>query len=210
MTVVTAAPAVASVYLRAAPVVPFSQTLIGSGYQFVALQAYGGVNFSAEDAAAPTIPFVGGGVVRTTVAPATLAAADAARLTMSTSAALIVEKHAVPELTWVYAAPASGLVNTTTAVTIKAAVAAQRGNISSIQIMSEALGTATEFAIRDGAAGTVMWRIKINTAGLVNGQTFVFDPPLRQAAVNTLLEIVTLTASTTGAVYFNAQGFMSN
>lgn len=125
------------------------------------------------------------------------------------SGALIVEKHAPSELTWGYAAAASGILNTTTAVTFKAAVASQRGNISAVQINAEALGAATELAIRDGAAGTVLWRIKIPTAGL-SQQQFTFDPPLRQAAVNTLLEVVTLTASVTGAVYFNAQGFMTN
>jgi hypothetical protein len=75
--------------------------------------------------------------------------------------------------------------------------------------MAEALGTATELAIRDGAAGTVMWRIKVPTGGLPLTE-ITFNPPLRQAAVNTLIEVITLTASVTGAVYFNAQGFISN
>lgn len=209
-TSVSIAPAVASVMLRQSPVVQFGNVGLSSGRTMVSALELGSMSLTAEDAAATTVPMVVGGITRTGLIPATIVNGDAQRATFSTSGQLVVERHAVPELTWSYAAPASGLVNTTTAVTIKAAVASQRGNISSIQIMSEALGTATEFAIRDGAAGTVMWRIKINTAGLVNGQTFVFDPPLRQAAVNTLLEIVTLTASTTGAVYFNAQGFMSN
>lgn len=209
-TTVSTAPAVASVMLRQTPVVPFGNVGLASGRVQASVSELGSMSLTAEDAAATTVPMIVGGITRTGLIPATIVNGDAQRATFSTSGQLVVERHAVPELTWVYAAPASGLVNTTTAVTIKAAVAAQRGNISSIQIMSEALGTATEFAIRDGAAGTVLWRIKINTAGLVNGQTFVFDPPLRQAAVNTLLEIVTLTASTTGAVYFNAQGFMSN
>ena len=54
-----------------------------------------------------------------------------------------------------------------------------------------------------------MWRIKIPTAGL-SQQQFNFDPPLRQAAANVLIEVATLTASVTGAVYVNAQGFISN
>jgi hypothetical protein len=73
--------------------------------------------------------------------------------------------------------------------------------------MAEALGAATEVAVRDGAGGTVLWRMKISTAGLLGGRDVVFDPPLRGTA-NTLLEVVTLTASVTGAVYFNAQGFV--
>lgn len=108
---------------------------------------------------------------------------------------------------WSYAAAASGIVNTTTAVTIKAAAGAGLKNyITSIQITSDALGAATEFAIRDGAGGTVLWRIKINTAGLLGGIPIVISTPLVGTA-NTLLEVVTLTASVTGAVYFNAQGF---
>jgi hypothetical protein len=130
--------------------------------------------------------------------------------TLTDEGAAVVRRNAIPQLTWNYAPPASGLVNTATAVTIKAAVAGQRGNISSIQIQHAPLGAATEFAIRDGAAGTVLWRISMPLTTAEGPQSYTFDPPLRQAAVNTLLEIVTLTASVTGAVYFNAQGFMSN
>jgi hypothetical protein len=109
---------------------------------------------------------------------------------------------------WSYAAAASGIVNTTTAVPIKAAVAGQRNYVNSIQVMSEALGTATELAVRDGAGGTVLWRTKVGTGGAPSGGTFNFDPPL-VGTTNTLLEVVTLTASTTGAVYFNAQGYVA-
>jgi hypothetical protein len=99
-------------------------------------------------------------------------------------------------------------LNTTTAVTIKAAAGAGfRNYITDIQIMAEALGTATEIAIRDGAGGTVLWRQKIGTGGLAQGMAVNFQSPL-QGSVNTLLEVVTLTASGTGAVYFNAQGFV--
>lgn len=108
---------------------------------------------------------------------------------------------------WSYSAAASGIVNTTTAVTFKAAGATGlRNYITSIDIMAEALTNATELCIRDGAAGTVLWRTKIGTGGLVNGRNIVFDTPLRGTAA-TLLEVITLTASGAGAVYFNAQGF---
>ena len=110
---------------------------------------------------------------------------------------------------WSYAAATGGILNTTTAVTIKAAPvgpATFRNYITDIQVNAEALGTATELAVRDGAGGTVIWRIKIGTGGLTNGLAFSFNSPLRGSPGN-LLEVVTLTASTTGAVYFNAQGF---
>ena len=114
-----------------------------------------------------------------------------------------------PISNWSYAAAASGIVNTTTAVTIKAAAGTNLRNcITSIQISSEALGTATEVAIRDGAAGTVLWRMKIGTAGILAGRDFVLGTPIVGSA-NTLLEVVTLTASTTGAVYVNLQGFVA-
>ena len=73
--------------------------------------------------------------------------------------------------------------------------------------MSEALTNATELAIRDGANGTVLWRTKIGTGGLPLAN-IKFDDPLRGTA-NTLLEVVTLTASGAGAVYFNAQGYIA-
>lgn len=108
---------------------------------------------------------------------------------------------------WQYAAAANGISNTTTAVTLAAAAGAGiRNYITALQLSSEALGAATELAIRDGAAGTVIWRTKIGTSGIVNGISIVFPVPLKGSA-NTLLEIVTLTASVTGAVYVNTQGF---
>jgi len=119
----------------------------------------------------------------------------------------VVRPNSIPENEWSYAAALGGISNTTSAVTIKAAAGASvRNYITSIQIMSEALTNATELAIRDGAAGTVLWRTKIGTGGLplVNVK---FDDPLKGTA-NTLLEVVTLTASGTGAVYFNAQGYI--
>lgn len=124
------------------------------------------------------------------------------------AAEIVIAVPGVPASPWSYAAAASGIVNTTTAVTIKtAAGAGLRNYISSIDIVAEALGTATEVAIRDGAGGTVIWRMKIGTGGLTGGRQIQFLTPLRSTA-NTLLEVVTLTASTTGAVYFNAQGFV--
>ncbi len=121
---------------------------------------------------------------------------------------LVMCQHSIPENEWVYAAASGGIANTTTAVTIKAAAGANiRNYITSFQIQAEALTNATEVAIRDGAGGTVLWRIKVPTTGLplLNVD---FADPLKSTA-NTLLEVVTLTASGTGAVYVNAQGYIA-
>ena len=86
---------------------------------------------------------------------------------------------------WSYAGPAGGIDASTTAVTFKAAAGAGKYNyITDIQVSHATLGNATELAVRDGAGGTVLWRMTLNT----------------------LLEVVTLT-SATGDVIFNAQGF---
>mgnify|MGYP005810479411 CR=1 FL=1 len=115
---------------------------------------------------------------------------------------------AIPENSWSYVAASGGIVNTTTAVTIKAAAAAGiRNYLTKLVVATETLGTATEIAIRDGAAGPVLFRTKLHTTALPTVE-IDFDPPLRGTAA-TLLEIVTLTATTTGGVFVNARGFVA-
>lgn len=164
------------------------------------------VGSAANSAASVGSPVRVGGRVQT-AADTTLVAGDASDLWMTTGGAQVVKQWAIPEMDWQYSAAASGILNTTTAVTIKTAAAAGiRNYITGIQVMAEALGTATELAIRDGAAGTVIWRTKIGVAGVPAGQTYTFSSPLKGTAA-TLLEVVTLSASVTGAVYVNAQGY---
>lgn len=120
---------------------------------------------------------------------------------------VLLSKGDLEATDWSYAAAAGGISNSTTAVTIKAAAGAGlRNYITSLQITAEALTNATEFVIRDGSAGTVIWRTKIGTGGLLGGREIVFSSPLK-GSTNTLLEMVTLTASGAGAVYVNVQGF---
>lgn len=118
-----------------------------------------------------------------------------------------VVQPALSSTFWKYAAASSGIVNTTTAVTVKAAAGASvRNYVMSMQCSHDTLGAVTEFAIRDGAAGTVMWRGKLQTTATdASGATINFEPPL-QGTANTLTEIVTLTA-VTGGVYCNLQGY---
>lgn len=110
---------------------------------------------------------------------------------------------------WHYAAASGGIVNTTTAVTLAAAAGAGlRNYLASLDLSSTGLTTATEIAVRDGAAGTVLWRGYIGTAAM-DHRTIRFDPPLK-GSVNTLMEFVTLTAGGAAKpVYVNAHGFVA-
>ena len=107
---------------------------------------------------------------------------------------------------WSFASATSGIANTTTAVTLKAAPAdnTQRNYITDLQVQSATLGGATELAIRDGAAGTVLWRTQLQTTAMPL-VAFNFQSPL-QGSPGSLVEVVTLSA-VTGGVYVNAQGY---
>jgi len=162
---------------------------------------------TAHSSASTGSPVRIGGRVNTTL-DTSLVQGDACDAFMTTAGQQVQKPFGTAENDWQYAAAASGIVNTTTAVTIKAAGAASiRNYITGITIMAEALGAATELVIRDGAAGTVIWRTKIPTTGLLT-TNIQFPTPLKGTAA-TLLEVATLTASVTGAVYFNAQGYQS-
>lgn len=140
------------------------------------------------------------------VTPTAITENQFGNLRMTANRALLVYPNASPADAWNFASAASGIVNTTTAVTLKTAAAAGvRNYLQSMQINTDTLGSATELAVRDGAAGTVLWRGKLQTTALPM-TTINFDPPLKGTAA-TLMEVVTLTASVTGGVYVNAQGF---
>lgn len=113
----------------------------------------------------------------------------------------------VPATPWNYAAATGGIDNSNTAVTIKTAAGASlRNYLTSISYAHATLGAGTEFAIRDGAGGTVLFRTILHTTAFP-GREITFNPPLRSTA-NTLLEVITLTA-VTGDVLVNAQGYVA-
>lgn len=148
------------------------------------------------------------GVRNDTNASATSATGDYGYIQIDPTGSVVTKPYSPAATDWQYAAAASGIVNTTTAVTVKAAGGAGlRNYITGMCIMADALGAATELVVRDGAAGTVIYRTKITTAGLPNGRQINFPTPLKGTAA-TLLEIATLTASVTGAVYVNMQGYV--
>lgn len=162
---------------------------------------------TAHSSASTGSPLRVGGRVNTTL-DTTLVQGDACDALMTTAGQQVQKPFGTAENDWQYAATAGGIVNTAVAVTIKTAGAASiRNYITGITIMAEALGAATEFAIRDGASGTTLFRTKIPATGLPT-TNIQFPTPLKGTAA-TLLEVATLTASVTGAVYFNAQGYQS-
>lgn len=161
---------------------------------------------NAHDAASTMSPMQIG-CIALTAQSVVSATGDASRSPCTMSGALITRPYSLPEHDWNYAAAASGIVNTTTAVTIQAAGGAGlRNYVTALDLMCEALTNATEIAIRDGAAGAVLWRTKVGTGGLTSGRSIPFPNPLRGTAA-TLLEVVTLTASGAGACYINASGY---
>lgn len=107
---------------------------------------------------------------------------------------------------WNYSVATGGIVNTATALTVKSAAGGGvRNYVCSITISHDTLGGPTEFAIRDGAAGTVMFRTKLQAAAKESDSTITFSPCLRGTA-STLVEVVTLTA-VTGGVFASLQGY---
>jgi len=177
-------------------------------------KAYGGLqglmyiagSSSIEGSGAGINPIVIGAEART-LSKAIVSNASVVRPIATQDGRLITRPHSIPENEWQYAAASGGIANTTTAVTIVAAQAAGvRNYLTSLQLSSDALGAATEIAIRDGAGGTVLWRGKIGTAGIAGVITIQFSDPLKSTAA-TLLEVVTLSASVFGGVYVNAQGY---
>lgn len=167
---------------------------------------------TAHSAASTGSPLrMAGRVTETTPATQdqTRVAGDADNIQTTTAGQLINKPYSTAEIDWHYAAATGGIVSSTTAVTFKAAsgTAGIRNYITSIEIGAFGAGTATELAIRDGSAGTVIWRMQIPAAGLPAPVTVNFTTPLRGTA-NTLLEVVTLTSSAT-PVFFNAHGYTS-
>lgn len=117
---------------------------------------------------------------------------------------LIQVPYALPGATWSYAAASGGITNTTGVTAKAAAGAGVRNYITRVQVQNGHATVSTDAQIRDGAAGTVLWRGFAAAAG--GGVSAVFDPPLRGTA-NTLVEVACGTTGT--ATYFNLQGYVA-
>lgn len=118
----------------------------------------------------------------------------------------IMVPHAPPALTWSYSAATGGIVNTTTAVVLKAAAGAGiRNVIEHLFIAHDALGAVAEWGLYDG--GTIIMRGKLQ----ITAQEGIMIPlprPLRSTA-NTALNFGLLTA-VTGGVFVDAAGHTTN
>jgi len=160
----------------------------------------------SEGTAATTSPVLVGLEARTS-SKTSVANASVVRPISTVDGRQIVRLDSIPENEWSYVAASGGITNTTTAVTLTGgAGSGVRNYITSLQVYSDTLGTATEVVIRDGVGGAVLWRAKIGTAGTVGIQDIRFHPPLRGSS-NTLLEAACVTATGTGSIYLNAQGY---
>lgn len=152
-------------------------------------------------------PQIAGGVVQTNPIANTLFSGNAAPLTLTLGGALVNMPYSTGESSWQYVAAAGGITNSTTPVTIYPGSGSfPRGYITGCQISSTALGAATELVIRSGGS-TVLWRTMIATAGIIGGLNVSFPTPLRAPGNNQTMDVVTLTASITGSVYINCQGY---
>jgi len=167
---------------------------------------YIGGGSSYEGGGAGTNPIVVGEGARTS-SKTSVANATLVRPIATTDGRQIVRLDAIPENEWSYVAASGGITNTTTAVAIAGgAGSGVRNYITSLQVSSDTLGTATEVVIQDGVSGAILWRAKIGTAGTVGIQDIRFHPPLR-GSTNTLLQAACVTATGTGSIYLNAQGY---
>lgn len=117
--------------------------------------------------------------------------------------AQVVQPFAIPESTWTYAAAAGGIVNTT-GITAKAAAGTGIRNYVTGVTLSNNSATATDFQIRDGASGTVLFRAMLpaNAANVC----FTFPTPIKGTA-NTLIEIAC--GTTSSATFANLTGYVA-
>ena len=74
----------------------------------------------------------------------------------------IVRLDAIPENEWSYVAASGGITNTTTPVDIAGgAGSGVRNYVTSLQLYSDTLGTATEIILRDGTGRYIVTCIRL-------------------------------------------------
>jgi hypothetical protein len=156
----------------------------------------------AHSAGATANPLMDGCRVKTTN-DTTLVNLDASYIGCTSDQAVITFPYAAPDNSWNSPAPAGGLVNSVTPITMVAASGAGvRRYVTSCQLGHDALSAPTELVIRDATAA-VLWRARLQIAA-VETVDIDFLTPLRGTLAG-LLDYTTLTA-VTGAVYLNCTG----
>ena len=184
--------------------VTVSQTEVNSTAYVTTITGMANNNNSATQGGPNPYHVMVGGITKPTNVVADVSGLSTA-LAFASGAQVLTLPYSVPEVTWQYACPVGGIVNSSTAVVVKiAAGASLRNYLTSLTISTDTLGTATEFAVLDGS--TVIHRFKLGTTALpvVN---IKFPVPLRGTA-NTSMSIQTVTAST-GGVYCSVSGYIA-
>lgn len=155
----------------------------------------------AHDSADSGNPIKIGGRARSSNIAA-VAENDRSDLIQSLVGKLLTLPYALPASTWSYAAASGGITNTTGVQAKAAAGVGIRNYVCRVAVINGHATVSTEVIIRDGTAGTVLWRGWAQAAG--GGCAAVFDPPLR-GSDNTLIQVENVT--TGAATYFNLQGY---
>lgn len=119
---------------------------------------------------------------------------------------LINQPNALAINRWNYAGIAGGIVSSAAEFTIaNAAGVGLRNYVSSFNIGHDLLSAAVEFVIRDGSAGTILYRAKLQ-ANANEDSRYVPINPIRGTA-NTAV-IGQILVAVTGGVYINSSGFI--
>ena len=154
---------------------------------------------AAEDAAAGTTPMIVGGVARTALPAATVAAGDAVRATMTLSGQIVTKQNASADLDFYVNATATGNISTLVRAAQGAAI---RQNVTSITYQNTA-ATASTFTLQDGSTTLVTISVP---ASMTEPRQLIFPTPLR-GSNNVALNYIN---GTSGAnILLNVTGFNS-
>jgi hypothetical protein len=116
----------------------------------------------------------------------------------------VFQPYAPSSLSWQYAAPAGGILNSVEVTAKAASGAGIRNYISALQVINSNNTTGTEVVIKDGPSGTVIHRGWAQANG--GGYALSFARPL-QGTANTAIVIAEVTNTATQGVLVNLQGF---
>jgi hypothetical protein len=158
----------------------------------------------ANDAVDSGNPVKVGYQARTSSDPTAVANADRVNGYADALGKQVIQPYAPSSLSWQYAAPAGGILNSVEVTAKAAAGAGIRNYISALQVINSNNTTGTEVVIKDGPSGTVIHRGWAQANG--GGYALSFARPL-QGTANTAIVIAEVTNTATQGVLVNLQGF---